>query len=193
MLFHSKLGGRRGSRHLVAYPHRHLDRQWIAYSWLFDLIVSRVLHRFGLMGIPDLLICLQVVLSLTFLLAIWHFARNFWWSWLIGVLGIFAFYVNPLRSEQLTLFFFIIELWLIFETEQRRNDKLLFWTVPLFAIWANFHIQFTYGLFVLALYVGARIMPVVAQQWLPGGLRETSPRPTAYHPCGRDCGIVYWT
>ena len=154
---------------------QHLDRQWIAYSWLFDLLVSRVLHRFGLVGIPSLLICLQVLLSLAFLLTIWHWGRNFWWSWLIGVLGIYAFNVNPLRSEQFTLFFFIIELWLIFETERERNDKLLFWTVPLFLLWANLHIQFTYGLFVLTLYVGARIIPVMARKWLPGDSRETSP------------------
>jgi len=154
---------------------QHLERQWIAYSWLFDLIVSRVLHRFGLMGIPNLLIGLQVLLSLTFLAALWHFGRGFWWSWLIGVLGIYAFYVNPLRSEQFTLLFFIIELWLIFETERERKDRLLFWAVPLFVVWANVHIQFTYGLFVLALYVGARIVPVLARRWLPGDLRETSP------------------
>ena len=154
---------------------QHLDRQWIAYSWLFDLIVSRVLQRFGLVGIPDFLICFQVLLSVTFLLAIWHFARGFWWSWLVGVLGIYAFYVNPLRSLQFSLFFFIIELWLIFEAERERNDKLLLGTVPVFALWANLHIGFVYGLFVLALYIGARIIPLCARNWLPGDSRETSP------------------
>jgi len=154
---------------------QHLGSQWIAYSWLFDLIVSRVLHRFGLVGLPAFLVCLQVLLSLTFLIAMRHFGRGFWWPWLVGVLGIGAFYVSPLISMQFTLFFFIIELWLIFETERQGNDKLLFWTVPLLALWANFHIQFTYGLFVLALYVGARITPVLARKWLPGEVRETSP------------------
>lgn len=154
---------------------QHLERPWIAYAWLFDLIVSGVQHRFGLPGLPGFLICFQVLISLTFLLAIRHFARSFWWSWLIAALAIYAFYVNPLRSMLFTLLFFTIELWLIFEAERRADDKLLFWNVPLFVLWANLHLQFIHGLFVLALYVGTRILSVAARNWLPCDSRETSP------------------
>lgn len=154
---------------------QHIEREWIAYSWLFDLIVSGVQHRFGLAGIPGFLICLQVLISLTFLLAIRHIARSFWLSWLIAVPAIYAFYVNPLRSLLFTLLFFTIEMLLIFEAERKGDDKLLFWTAPLFFLWANFHIQFIHGLFVLALYVGTRIISVVARRWLPGDSREASP------------------
>jgi hypothetical protein len=154
---------------------QHLERPWIAYSWLFDVIVSGVEHRFGLAGIPGFLICLQVFISLTFLIAIRHFARSFWWSWLIASLAIYAFYVNPLRSLLFTLLFFTLELVLIFEAERRAEDKLLFWTAPLFFLWANFHIQFIHGLFVLALYVGTRIIAVAARKWLPGDSPKTSP------------------
>ncbi len=155
---------------------QHLERPWIAYSWLFDVIVSGVEHGFGLVGIPDFLICLQILLSLTFLLAIQHFARSFWWSWLIGMLAIYSFYVNPLRSLQFSLLFFIVELFLIFEAERKGDDKLLFWTAPLFCLWANFHIQFTYGLFILGLYVGARIFSALERKGLPGNTRATSIR-----------------
>jgi hypothetical protein len=153
---------------------QHSERPWIAYSWLFDVIVSGMQHRFGLVGISDFLICLQVMLSLIFLLAIQHFARGFWWSWLIGMFAIYSFYVNPLRSLQFSLLFFIVELWLIFEAERKNDDRLLFWTAPLFCLWANFHMQFTYGLFVLGLYVGTRILSALGQKWLPGDSRETS-------------------
>jgi len=153
---------------------QHLERPWIAYSWLFDVMVSGVEHRFGLVGISDFLICLQVLLSLTFLLAIQHFARGFWWSWLIGMLAIYSFYVNPLRSLQFSLLFFIVELCLIFEAERKGDDRLLFWTAPLFCLWANFHIQFTYGLFILGLYVGTRFISGLGRKWLPGDARETS-------------------
>jgi hypothetical protein len=155
---------------------QHLEHPWTAYSWLFEVVVAGVQHRFGLPGIPGFLICLQVLLSLTFLLAMRHLARSFWWAWFISVLAIYAFYVNPLRSLLFTLLFFTIELVLIFEAERRADDKLLYWTAPLFLLWANVHIQFVYGLFVLGLYVGTRIIAVVAQKWLPCDSRETSPR-----------------
>jgi hypothetical protein len=154
---------------------QHLERPWTAYSWLFDVLVSAVQHRFGFSGILASLICLQVLISLTFLLAMRHFARNFWWPWIIASLAIYAFYVNPLRSLLFTLLFFTIELFLIFEAERRGNDKVLFWTAPLFFLWANFHIQFIYGLFVLALYLGTRLIALAVRNWMPIESRETSP------------------
>ena len=163
-----------------ALPHdaifsQHLERPWVAYAWLFDLLVSRAMHWFGLPGLPDLLICLQVVISLVFLLAIRHFARSFWWSWLIAAVAIYAFYVNPLRSLLFTLLFFTLELWVIFEVERRKDDRLLLWTALLFLLWSNFHLQFMHGLFVLGLYVGTRIVRPVAEIMLGWEPRPTSP------------------
>ena len=153
----------------------HAERAWTAYAWLFDLIVSGVQHRFGLPGLPGFLICLQILISLTFLLAIRHFARSFWWSWLIATLSIYAFYVNPLRSMLFTLLFFTVELWLIFEAERTGKDRLLFWTAPLFVLWANLHLQFMHGLFVLGLYVGTRILSSATRDWVRWDSRQASP------------------
>jgi hypothetical protein len=152
---------------------QHMERPWIAYSWLFDVLVSSLQHRFGLAGLPGFLICLQVLISLIFLLAMRHFARSFWWSLIIASFAIYAFYVNPLRSLLFSLLFFIIELAIIFEADRRADDKLLFWTAPLFLLWANLHIQFIHGLFILALYLGTRMFSLLAR-WLPLDSRETS-------------------
>lgn len=164
----------------LALPHtaiysQHLERAWVEYAWLFDLLVSGVLHRFGLTGIPSFLICLQVLLSLVFLLAMRRLGRSFWPSWLIAVLSIYAFYVNPLRSLLFTLLFFTLELLLIFEAERRSDDRLLFWTAPLFLLWANLHLQFLHGLFVLALYVGTRLLSPAVRRWLACDARPSSP------------------
>ncbi|HKY22309.1 MAG TPA: hypothetical protein VJM31_13935 [Vicinamibacterales bacterium] len=144
---------------------QHFERPWVAYSWGFDLLVSAVHRFYGLPGIVGFLICFQVLISLVFLVAIRHLAGNPWWSWLIGALSIYAFYINPLRPGLFTLLFFTLELLVIFDAERRADDRRLLWMGPLFMLWANFHIQFVYGLFVFGLYVAAR---------LAAGYRETS-------------------
>jgi hypothetical protein len=149
------------------------NRPWTAYSWCFDLLVSGIQSVFGLPGIPGLLICLEILVSLTFLLAIRRVAERFWWAWWIATAGIYASYVNPLRPSIFTVLFFILEMLLIFEAERTRDDSLLYWMGPLFAIWANFHIQFVYGMAVFALYIGARMLTLRTTQASARGVRPT--------------------
>jgi hypothetical protein len=142
----------------VAIFSQHSDQPWTAYSWCFELLVSRVFKLYGLPGIPGLLVCLEVLISLTLLIAIWRIAGKFWWAWWIATAGIFAAYVNPLRPALLTLLFFILELFVIFEAERTGEDNTLYWLAPVFIAWANCHIQFVYGIAVLGLYIGCRIL-----------------------------------
>ncbi len=143
---------------------QHLERSWVAYSWGFDLLVATI-HRFwGLPGLIGLLIGFQVLLSFVFLLVMRSMARTPAWAWLIACSSIFAFYINPLRPGLFTLLFFTLQLFVIFQAERRRDDKLLLWLAPLFVLWANTHIQFMYGLFVLGLYGMARLARMA-----PGG------------------------
>src|SRR5688572_17362863 len=136
---------------------QHLERSWVAYSWGFDVLVSTVHRIHGLPGIIGLLIGFQVLISFLFLLVVRHLARSPWWSCLIAAASIYAFYVNPLRPVLFTLLFFTIELFIIFEAERRADDKRLAWMIPLFLIWANFHLQFVYGVLILFLYVASRL------------------------------------
>ena len=147
--------------HHHALPHyaifsQYSDRPWVAYSWSFDLLVSGAYATLGLTGAPKLLLCIQILISLVFLLALRRIAGTFWRSWPIAILGILAADVNPLRPVTLTVAFFILELLLIFDAEQTGEDRLLFWLGPLFMIWANMHIQFVYGIAVIGLYVACR-------------------------------------
>jgi hypothetical protein len=145
---------------------QHIERPWIAYSWAFDLLVSGIHSIFGLPGIPSLLICLEVLISLVLLLGVVRIAGSFWWGWFIATVAIFASYGVFLRPVLLTVLFFTLELLLIFESERQRDDKLLYWLAPLFLIWANCHIQFVFGIAVLALYVASRIVSLIFG-WTP--------------------------
>jgi len=140
---------------------RHAERPWTAYSWGFDLLVSGMHSVFGLPAIPSVLLCLEILISLSFLLALRRIGGDSWWNWWIATAGIVALYVDSPRPVLLTLLFFTIELLLIFDAERTGDDKLLYWMGPLFVLWANCHIQFVYGIAVLGIYVGSRILSAI--------------------------------
>ena len=153
---------------------QHIERPWTAYSWCFDLLVSGIHRTFGLPGIPRLLICLEILISLSFLWALRRVAGSFWWSWCIGTAGIVALRVDAPRPGLLTLLFFTVELLLIFHAEQTEDDRLLYWLGPLFLIWANCHIEFVYGIAVLGLYTGSRILSLLMSPASEGQSRSRS-------------------
>jgi hypothetical protein len=151
-------------RHAV--PHsaifsQYSERAWVAYSWLFELGISEAHRVFGLSVLPTALICIQVLFSLSLLIALERVCGSFWRAWWIAGAAIYAIYGIPLRPMALTFLFFVAELLIIFEAERRGKDRLLLWIAPLFAVWVNIHIQFVYGLFILGLYCGTRLIAAV--------------------------------
>lgn len=154
---------------------QHLERSWVAYSWGFDVMVSTVHRVQGLPGIIGFLICFQILISLAFLLVVHRFARSPLWTCLIAATTIYASYVNPLRPVLSTLLLFTLELFVIFEAERRADDKLLAWLAPIFVLWANLHLQFVYGLFVLVLYAAARVATFVWNRSVKGDAADRPP------------------
>lgn len=148
----------------VAIFSQYSDRPWVPYSWAFELLVSGAHTLLGLPGIPELLVCIQVAVSLAFLMGLRRIAGSFWRSWPIAVLAILASEANPLRPVTITVLFFTLELLLIFETERSGDDRTLYWLGPLFVMWANCHIQFVYGIAVIGLYVASRMLRLVMEK-----------------------------
>jgi len=129
-----------------------MGKPWIAYSWLFDLLVYGLYRAFGLVG----LVLYSVILSLMITAALHALVRKleprFWIEIAITTLGIIS--ITPLLTPRpwlFTILFFIIELDILFATRRSGDLRRLLFLPPLFALWANVHIQFVYGLFVLGL------------------------------------------
>ena len=96
-----------------ALPHfgifsQHAERPWTAYSWGFELLVSGLHSLFGLPAIPSMLLCLEILISLAFLLALRRIGGSSWWNWWIATAGILALYVDSPRPVLLTLLFLTI-------------------------------------------------------------------------------------
>jgi len=55
-----------------------------------------------------------------------------------------------------------IELILLLRASEKNAGRLLLWMAPLFALWANLHVQFVYGLGLILLFAVAASLP---QRW----------------------------
>jgi len=75
------------------------------------------------------------------------------------------------RPWLFTILFFICELSVLMHARATGNRSDLLWLPPLFLLWANIHIQFVYGLAVLALAAAE----AVSARWWDGAQKKIGP------------------
>jgi hypothetical protein len=127
-------------------------RPWIAYSWLFDVVVYGLYAAAGIRG----LLVYEFVLVLATLVALFHLVRlgeprparavALTAVACLAMTGVFG----P-RSFLVSIVFFIVVLRSVLMAYRSGRARGLFLLVPVFAVWANVHVQFVYGLVILAL------------------------------------------
>lgn len=127
--------------------------RWIAYSWLFDLLVYGLFQSFGLAGLVYYNIALSLAIAVALFALITRLEAGFLESLLLTLLcvaGMLPILVTP-RSWLFTIFFFVITLNVLL-TARRTGSSGKLWLLPaVFAVWANLHVQFVYGFFLLGL------------------------------------------
>ncbi len=133
-------------------PFSRLDQPWVAYSWLYELLIYGLYQAFGLAGI----IVYRAGMSLAVVLAVHalvcrlepRFAVALAWT-ALAVLALASMFSE--RPWLFTVLFGTLTLHAIVLV-QREESRWWIWTLPvLYILWANIHIQFVYGLCMLAL------------------------------------------
>jgi len=139
---------------------------WIEYSWVFALIVYWVHLYLGLVGIVYFIVLLG--LSVTY--AAYRLIRGAGLPIQAEValvalsLGTMKSLMTP-RPWLITILFFALELWIIYRARFTEKERLL-WLLPiLFAVWANCHIQFVYGLAAVGLLFGEALLASCARSF----------------------------
>jgi hypothetical protein len=155
-----------------AFPHQGLfsqyaDRPWIAYSWGFEVIVSRFYHWFGLVGFVGLRTGVEVAITGVLFWMLWRGSNDFWKAWALSALGMLTIhYCLVLQPMLFSILMFAIEISLIWEARRTRSVRPLFLLPVLFLLWANLHIQFVYGLFTLLLLTAVgTLRSLLPQKW----------------------------
>jgi len=153
----------------VAVPHTGIlsrtaaDRPWVAYSWGYEVLLSRAYRWFGLVGIGVCGVLLTLAVAYSIYWMALRLSGRFWWACALATITCSAFLYNLMpRPVFLSMALFTVTLTLILEANRSGRVQLLYWLPPLFVLWANLHIQFLYGLFLMGLLFGVNLVQVVA-------------------------------
>ena len=126
---------------------------WVAYSWLFDVIINQVAQHWDLVGIVVYTIAMWLAITGFLFRLVRSLLSDFWLSsaLTLGASLATSRIFGP-RPGLFTTLFFILTLHTLLEAERSGQSRKL-WILPLiFVLWANIHIQFVYGLFVIGVF-----------------------------------------
>jgi hypothetical protein len=132
---------------------------WVAYSWGYEILMSRAYAWFGLIGIGlyGVLLTLAVAYSIYWMLR--RLSGNSWLSCIGAAIVCSAFLFNGMpRPFFFSITLFAVTLTLLLEANRIGQTKSLYWLPLIFWLWANLHIQFIYGLFMVGLFVGVNLI-----------------------------------
>jgi len=126
-------------------------KPWIEYSWLFDLTVYGLYRLFGLRGIAvyGFVACLAIVVALSRLLGRIE-PRPARVAALTSIALVSMVPILSPRSYLVSIVAFIVVLDAVLRARSAPRTRALGWLPVVFALWANIHIQFVYGLAILA-------------------------------------------
>lgn len=148
-----------------AFPHTGIfsrtaaNRPWVAYSWGYEVLLSRAYHWFDLVGVGVFGTLLTVAVAYSVYWMIRHLSGRFWFACVVAVATCSAFLYNLMpRPVFLSMVLFTIVLTLILEANRSGRVQLLYWLPLIFVLWANIHIQFLYGLFLVGLLLGVNVI-----------------------------------
>ncbi len=152
-----------------SYSAQLAGTRWLAYSWSFELLMIKLFHRLGLVG----LVVYSSTMILGITIALYHLLRRLQSDFSLTIVLTFAglFGIGHLytpRPWMFTILFFIFELDILMHARRTGRVRELLWLPGIFALWANVHVEFIYGLAVLGL---AFAESVVARWWSAAEVR----------------------
>lgn len=139
--------------HVDPFSATTLGRPWVDYCWIFDVASYWVVSHFDLVSI----IWFETLMRLALTAVLFSLARSlmprFWKAVIFTGLAMLAMaWVLPPRPGAISVLFFALELHVLISA-RRKSDPRWLWSLPvLFAVWANIHIEFVTGLFMLGVF-----------------------------------------
>jgi hypothetical protein len=156
----------------MAVPHNGLftwtaaDRPWVAYSWGYEVLLSRAYAWFGLVGIGFYGTLLTLGVAYFTFWSLRRLSGQFWTASVLAVIACSAFLFNLMpRPVFFSMMLFCVTLTLVLEAHRAGRVQLLYWLPLIFLLWANLHIQFLYGLFLVGLLLAVNVAQRLAERF----------------------------
>jgi hypothetical protein len=147
-------------------------KPWQAYSWLFEVILSKLFQRFGLVGAVVYTSTMVVAITVALYSMIKRLQVDFSITVLLTLGTVYSLgHLFTPRPWMFTIFLFILELNILMRARKTGRLRGLLWLPVIFALWANIHIEYIDGLLVL----GLAFAESVAARWWAAA--ETRVRP----------------
>lgn len=153
------------------------DRVWVAYSWGYEVLLSLAYSTFGLIGIGALGTILTVGVAFSIYWMLRRISGEFWLPCVLAGITCAAFlFSGAPRPVFFSYIFYCVALALLFQAQRTERVQPLYYLPFVFVLWANLHIQFIYGLFVVGLFVAVHLsQPILAKfGFTPGFLTRSS-------------------
>jgi len=132
---------------------------WVAYSWGYELLLSWSYSVGGLVGVGIFGVMLTVLVAFFLYWMLYRLSGRVWFSVALAAVACSAFLFNGMpRPMFISEILYAVTLTLILEAQRRARIQVLYWLPLVFCLWANLHIQFIYGLFVVGLFVGINLV-----------------------------------
>jgi hypothetical protein len=156
----------------AAVPHTGIlsrtaaERPWIAYSWGYELLMSRAYAWGGILGIGLYGTLLTIAVAFAVYWMVRRVSGRFWVAWLLTLSCCypFLFMIMP-RPVFFSIILFSITLALLMESNRSGRIETLYWLPVIFLLWANLHIQFIYGLLPVGMLLGVSVFLWVLERF----------------------------
>ena len=135
----------------------------MAYSWGYEVLLSRAYAWFGLIGIGTFGVLLTIAVACSVYWMVRRLSGRFWIAWALAGVTCWAFLFSGMpRPFFFSIILFCVTVTLLFEANRNGRVEALFWLPLVFVVWTNLHIQFVYGLFAVGLFVAVQVTQKIA-------------------------------
>ena len=156
----------------MAVPHTGIlsrtaaSRPWVAYSWGYEVLMSFAYKWLGLLGIGLYGTLLTIAVAYAVYWMLRRLSGEFWVALVLAALTCWSFLFNGMpRPVFFSIVLFCITLELLLDANRTGRIEGLYWLPLIFFVWANLHIQFIYGLFLVGLLVATTLAQKLASSF----------------------------